>query len=179
MTSISGAILAGGRSVRFGRDKSELIYKGQSFLQHSKDILFTTGLSHIHISHPDYIADQRPGLGPLSGIYSILSFAAAPDSHVVFIPVDMPHITGELISGLVEAPQEQDLITYRGHHMPLRLVNTQEMQKRLEAILSDGSNLSLGYFFDQIERHQILDCDHLNPRIFSNVNTPSDYKALS
>lgn len=92
--AILGAIIAGGRSSRFGSDKAEALVRGRSLLDHACEALVSQiddlvicGRSSTNLrSLPD-----RPvsGLGPLGGLNAALRDALARGfTSVLTVPVD-------------------------------------------------------------------------------------------
>ncbi|QAY77511.1 molybdenum cofactor guanylyltransferase [Sphingosinicella sp. BN140058] len=103
---VLGAILAGGRSTRFGSDKAEARIDGRCLLDHAADALRPqsdelvlcgrtwTGLMAL----PDRPA---PDLGPLGGLNAALHHAHARGFDAVLCaPVDVYPLPGDLRAGL-------------------------------------------------------------------------------
>ncbi len=77
----AGAILAGGRSRRFGMDKARARWNGQTYLGHVVAAMRQAGLRPIYVvggsdaALPEgvtHVADRWPGEGPLGGTISAL-----------------------------------------------------------------------------------------------------------
>ena len=97
-SKILGAVLAGGRSTRFGSDKGEALLKGRSLLSHAIASL-ETECDEIILCAGDRITSEsgivtlsdrpEPGLGPLGGLCAALSYALRHGFDVVLsAPVD-------------------------------------------------------------------------------------------
>jgi molybdopterin-guanine dinucleotide biosynthesis protein A len=101
VTRILGAVLAGGRSSRFGSDKAAAIWDGQRLVDHAAAALAGQVDKVIRIGCSDGVVDlPEAGLGPLGGIAAALDHAAREGfASVVTIGCDMP----SLPEGLVEA----------------------------------------------------------------------------
>ena len=108
---ILGAVLAGGRSSRFGSDKSEALWRGQSLLDHSVAALachceqvVVGGEARSH-SRPGlgFLADRpEPDLGPLGGLCAALEYARNNGFDAVLsAPVDAHPVPDNLI-GLLD-----------------------------------------------------------------------------
>jgi len=104
---ILGAVIAGGRSSRFGSDKAEALLDGKPLIDHAADAL----RGHVDAlalcgrtregwkSLPDL---PRPGLGPLGGIAAALAHAQAHGfASVLTIGCDMPRVPEELMKALI------------------------------------------------------------------------------
>lgn len=105
---LAGAVLAGGQSRRFGRDKARAIYRGRPLIDwsiaalaaHVELLLVSGGDYPPHESVPDV---PEPGLGPLGGLAGALRVAAARGhTHLLTAPCDTPHIPEALLASLVQ-----------------------------------------------------------------------------
>ena len=99
---VLGAVLAGGRSSRFGSDKSVANWNGRSLADHAA-ALIGQHVDRVVMVGPDGIADMPgPGLGPLGGIAGALDFAASEGfTSVLTIGCDMPRAPDDLIAALL------------------------------------------------------------------------------
>ncbi|MBI1176005.1 NTP transferase domain-containing protein [bacterium] len=86
-------ILAGGRSSRMGRDKSQIVVHGRSLLQHVRLVVRRTGIRVRTIRK-----DAVPSCGPLGGMLTGLSKTRA--AWCLFVSCDMPLISAELLAAL-------------------------------------------------------------------------------
>lgn len=102
--SLLGAVLAGGRSSRFGSDKGSATLGDRSLVEHATaairpyvDELVVIGTRYGGL--PDL---PRPGLGPLGGIAAALDHAAARGFRCVLtIGCDMPIVPPILLEALL------------------------------------------------------------------------------
>jgi molybdopterin-guanine dinucleotide biosynthesis protein A len=99
---VLGAVLAGGRSSRFGSDKAAADWRGASLADHASTAIADQVDATILVG-PDRIADlPRPGLGPLGGIGGALAYAARHGyDSVLTIACDMPQLPAGLIETLL------------------------------------------------------------------------------
>ena len=102
---IIGVVLAGGRSSRMGRDKAFLSYTGKSLLDHMITILEQAGINNIYVSG-DFegyrcIPDEECEKGPAYAMAHILT-KLKNDAGVMFIPIDMPFLTPEMLEYLMK-----------------------------------------------------------------------------
>ncbi|HEX7654401.1 MAG TPA: molybdenum cofactor guanylyltransferase [Verrucomicrobiae bacterium] len=103
--SFTAVILAGGRSSRMGRDKSGLLYEGQTWLARQLNVVQAAGASEILVSgRPDrddsrlgfkVLTDVFPDGGPVSGIHAALQAARHPS--VLVLAVDMIGVSAEFL----------------------------------------------------------------------------------
>ncbi|NNC72486.1 MAG: molybdenum cofactor guanylyltransferase [Sphingomonadaceae bacterium] len=104
--TICGAILAGGRSRRFGGDKAEALLDGKRLIDRvaealsgQVDVLVICGREESrHRCLEDW---PEPGLGPLGGLAAALHFAER-ESHdaVLSVGCDIPNLPGTLLDQL-------------------------------------------------------------------------------
>lgn len=120
-TALIGTVLAGGKSLRMGSDKANLLLpSGDRFLQHAIKRLLTVcsqvvvaGRSSDH--HPSeaaldskrcvqFIPDRFPDLGPAGGVATAVQWASQDPNirGLLVIPLDMPGIASDHLSELIE-----------------------------------------------------------------------------
>jgi molybdopterin-guanine dinucleotide biosynthesis protein A len=91
---VEGVILAGGRSLRMGRDKTRLRLGGKSFLRIIRGVVQNAGFPCRVLRR-----DRNPGLGPLGGIETALASTRA--RAVLLLSCDMPFVTEALLRRVV------------------------------------------------------------------------------
>ena len=111
--NILGAVLAGGRSSRFGTDKSEALWKGRSLLRHAiasletecDEVVLCAGNDRAPEPGIVTLPDRpEPGLGPLGGLCAALSHALHHGFDAVLsAPVDV-HPIPEGLADLLGNP---------------------------------------------------------------------------
>jgi molybdopterin-guanine dinucleotide biosynthesis protein A len=103
MMRILGAVLAGGRSSRFGSDKAAADWRGRTLADHAALAIGTHVDAIVHVGGSDGVPDQpRAGLGPLGGIAGALHHAATHGyDSVLTIACDMPRLPADLIEALL------------------------------------------------------------------------------
>ena len=153
----AAAILAGGKSLRMGRDKSLLQIGDKTLLQYVKENLSSTELDEIYISSYHAIADNIPHRGPLSGVHAILKQTQGRHKHLIVVPVDMPCLTSSVIDKLINAPLDKTLVHYNSYIMPFRIAIEERFFKLADNLLRDGRDVSLKYFQTQIKNKLVLD----------------------
>jgi molybdenum cofactor guanylyltransferase len=111
---ITGAVLAGGRSRRMGRDKASIEVGGHTLLGLAVAALRSAGADPVLVVGGDpvgrrvvgvvEVADDHPGEGPLGGILTALRHPAARDADVVVVTsCDLPFADGAAIRSVVDA----------------------------------------------------------------------------
>jgi molybdopterin-guanine dinucleotide biosynthesis protein A len=105
-----GAVLAGGRSSRFGSDKALALHDGRALIDHviaalsrESDSIVIVGRDWPGLAHiPDF---PTAGLGPLGGLCAALHHAAANGfDHVLSAGCDLPSLPANLVASLLPAP---------------------------------------------------------------------------
>ncbi len=111
--TLAVALMAGGKSMRMGRDKARLTGNdGRELWQERLELLRQTGAKEVMIScreDQDYLTqsgvrlvyDRWPGAGPLGGIVSCLDGMEA--DYLLVMAVDLPGMTCEGLAALVAA----------------------------------------------------------------------------
>jgi molybdopterin-guanine dinucleotide biosynthesis protein A len=155
MPRATAAILAGGHARRFGgRDKTQLRVDGRTILDRQCAALDRIGdrillvgyrgpMPRIDPGRPDtvprvVVPDRVDDRGPLGGLDAAL--AAAPDSAVLLLACDLPHVTRDLLEFLVAQLNAVDAVvprTERGYH-PLCAVYAQTCRTAVERRLQQG-----------------------------------------
>jgi molybdopterin-guanine dinucleotide biosynthesis protein A len=108
---VAGAVIAGGRSRRFGRDKAQAELYGASLIDLSLAVL-RAGCAVVAVNGPAELATSRgvpaieddPGLprGPAAGLAGVLVWADLRGyTHVVTAPCDTPRLPPDLVLRLV------------------------------------------------------------------------------
>jgi len=106
LTSLLGAILAGGQARRFGSDKAHAAWRGRRLIDHVADALGgqTTALIVCGREEPGFgcVSDlPSAGLGPLGGLQAALVFAETHGfTHVLSAGVDCPDLPADLATRL-------------------------------------------------------------------------------
>ena len=191
---LTAAILAGGRSTRFGgRDKSALVVDGRTIFdrqvselsQIAGEILLVGGTIQ---SGPrpgvTPIADLIPGCGPLGGVHAALSVARG--ERVIVVACDMPYVSAPFLAYLAglagEAGEFAAVVpqTERGYH-PLCAVYTHAVIAPIERRLAAGHFTMMDLLADV--RLRVVAAREIarfgDPhRLLANVNTPAEHESL-
>ena len=170
--SVLGAILAGGRSSRFGSDKALAVLDGQplieivaSSLSAQCDALVIVGRQHTGY----HCISDRPGpdMGPLAGLAGALAYAAdAGFDQVLSLGADTLGIPTELRATLEPAP------AYVVNQPIIGLWPVAALAL-LDAILASDERHSMRHFVERLGARGIA-----FERPPSNINTPADLEKL-
>ena len=187
---IRGAILAGGGSTRFGgKPKGLAQIGGERILDRLAGVL-TAALGEpplLVANAPDAgrwrpdlrtVADARPGLGALGGIYTAVIESPAP---VVCVAWDMPFVSESLVRALADGLQSSDAVLPQSDGRrgvePLCAGYGPACREAIADSIAAGDLRAIG-FHDRI-RVGILPLDQVRTLadpalLFFNVNTADD-----
>ena len=167
-----GAVLAGGRSSRFGSDKAQALLAGETLIDHALraiaphcDEVAVVGRVHAPVrSLWDW---PSAGLGPLAGLAGALRWAVENGfDQVLTIPVDCAVVPTDLRRILEPAPAVLD-------SQPVLGLWQASVAGELMAVLRDGSDRSVRAFARRIGARSVAGFDP------PNVNTPADLAVLA
>jgi len=115
---ITGVVLAGGRSSRFGSNKALALLHGKPLIKHVADtvasifndcLVVTNTPEQYGFLNMPMVRDRYENMGPLAGIHAALLQITTPRAFVV--ACDMPYLSPELIQYLCTInEQEYDVI---------------------------------------------------------------------
>jgi molybdopterin-guanine dinucleotide biosynthesis protein A len=197
MNPPAGIILAGGRSQRMGTNKALLPLPGQAsetLLAHLISTLAPLCAETLvvardpaqfaHIVLPDdtrLIFDEKPGGGPLMGLYSGLT--AMQSMTALVVAVDMPFVQPALLAFLLAHHQENTLLVpvVGGIPQVLLAIYPRSILPHIEALLAQGKRAPRALLevapVHYIEEAQLRQVDP-QLRSFVGVNTPQDLEGL-
>jgi molybdopterin-guanine dinucleotide biosynthesis protein A len=170
---VLGAILAGGRSSRFGSDKALAMIDGRPMLEHVAERLSgqCDGLVVAGRDWPgiDRVDDRpEPGLGPLGGLAGALAHALDHGFDAVLTSsCDLPALPDDLIA-MLGAP---DAMLQR---QPTIGLWSADQADTLAAYLESGQSRSIRAWAETIKASTIAWGDGL-----ANINTPEDLIAFN
>ena len=187
--SITGIVLAGGRSRRMGTDKSMMMLNGKSLIEYSIDAL--KPLCHnVVISSNNFIydftgcevwPDELPDKAPMVGIYSCLK-RSKTDINII-LSCDMPLISTSMLEYLLANSVNHDItVPIHGDSFiePLCGIYKQSSIAILKKFIDKG-NFRLNECI-RAASHQLVIVDPQLPfyskNLFSNINTPDDFESL-
>jgi molybdopterin-guanine dinucleotide biosynthesis protein A len=181
---ITGVILAGGKSSRFGKNKAFALYQGMPFIQRIlqvmqsvfADVVLVTNTPESYQSLPvKILVDQVPYQGPLGGIVTALE--SSPHPKIFVVACDMPLLNKKVIRDIIErgGRREAAIPVYQGQPEYLLALYSQDLRKAMVTALSNGVR-SL-YEFCKPFSHEIY--LPLTEGASFNVNTPQDLEALA
>jgi molybdenum cofactor guanylyltransferase len=184
--NFSAVILAGGQSLRMGRDKAWLPLEGQPLLARQIEIVRPLAPAEVFISgraDVDYtgfgcpvLADRFPNAGPLAGIAAGLNATSAP--LLLVLAVDMPHLTTEVLRNLLRACASAVGVAPRVNHQiePLAALYPKAAEPVAVDLLKRRER-AVRAFAERCEQAGLITFRDVNAdefRCFANWNSPAD-----
>lgn len=181
----TGVVLAGGRSLRMGRDKALIEIGGRKLIDHALDILDPHASELLVIGEPEkygfvgpfVIADEWPGKGPLGGLATALRYAS--NDHLLVIGCDLPALNArffELLKANLGHLTDAVVPRHEGLIEPLAASyhrNAQPAFRRCVELdvlkMSDALSQVRTSFVEVIPGHDGWPAD-----LFRNINAPTD-----
>lgn len=186
MRDVSCAILAGGASSRFGRDKAfveigheTLIERVASRLGQVTDDLFVVGnnLSRFNHLRLRLVQDLVDGMASLGGIYTALD--AARHSHVFVAGCDMPFLDLNLVRYMFLLAPDYDVVLpcVRGEAEPTHAIYGKVCAQPIGELIRAGERKIIT-FLPQVRVREVREDEIaiFDPQFLSffNLNTPED-----
>jgi molybdopterin-guanine dinucleotide biosynthesis protein A len=185
-STITAAILAGGKSLRMGRDKALMKLDGRPFVSHvattlqevfDQVILVANDPSAYEFLGLESIEDVYRDCGPLGGIHSALVRAGGAD---IFVSAcDTPFVTRDLVRYIVgfDSNALARIPSFKQQLHPLCGIYTQNC---LPAIVErlESRRLRVVDFVESIHAAVIPispDLPFYREDLFANFNTPEDF----
>lgn len=185
--TFSSAILAGGKSSRFGEDKGLTTFRDAPLVTRVIDVFKEMKLPTFIVANNDkyqsfglpVYADQHREIGPLGGLHTALKNAGT--THCFCAACDMPFLDKRLFESLRKYSDFEAVVPrYRGKPEPLLgLYKTQALSKIENLIKLKKYKMS-----EVIEHlaHHWLDIDEntvfYHRNLFANINSREDWRRL-
>jgi molybdenum cofactor guanylyltransferase len=188
--NIACAILAGGRSIRMGKDKAVLTLGDRSLINHVYDkarrvfdrvIILSNHHNHFEEIDAPVLPDVLPIKGSIVGVVSALIYTSAP--YVCVLACDMPNLSEQALAYMANEVHGEDVIiprTVYGYE-PLHAIYSRSCISPF--LTSIGRNrLKVGSVFPYVSVRELRDeAPFLQDGrlVFTNINTQEDLLAAS
>ena len=180
-------IIAGGKSSRFGEDKTLFAYEGKPLIEHVLDavreqfnditIIASNGDKFSYLGLP-ILPDAVEGYGPTGAVYTALKACGENERAFVF-PSDTPDLNPDLIEYMRDIAPVYDVIVpwFDSHYQPLHAIYSTSCLPSFEAMIAKGERQLIA-FYNDVELRIVNDEEILyfdDPQlIFRNVNYKED-----
>ncbi len=186
MQSVTGILLAGGRSSRMGEDKALIELAGESVIARIlRQLRDCCDDAYIVGDRPDrfidlparVLPDDRPGLGAIGGIATGLRVAG--EGIVVCVACDMPFVDADLMRLLIGAVGSADgaiVETPRGYEPLCAAYRADILDRLLDMIREDelaAQSIARRMDLTSVDEAALVAAGMDSRRLF-NMNTPDD-----
>lgn len=190
---VAGAVLAGGKSRRYGRNKALEVFQGERLIDRVVGALrafcdpvmvVANDLSLYSDVRATLVRDIVPFQGPLGGVYSALLFS--PHDWVLIKATDMPFLVPELIAMMLERKEGYDVVVpvldelyepllalYSRRCIPSIATLMSGEQRKITALYKLYKKIKVRILRE--EDWRLVDPEGMS---FKNVNTPADWENL-
>lgn len=187
---ITGAVLAGGKSLRYGRNKSLEVFEGRRLIDRIAEsirafcapvFIVANDLSPYYDVDATLVRDIIAHQGPLGGIFTALLFS--PNEWVFAKATDMPFLVPALVEMMLECRDGFDVVVpvSRGLHEPLFALYHRRCTPAVGQALEQGEKKIVS-FYGKMRVHALAEEQwrRADPEglSFLNVNTPEDMEKL-
>ncbi len=185
---VTGVVLAGGRSRRYGRNKALVPFDGVPLIERvvsileqvfHKVILSANELDAYRYLGLPIISDVYSGVGPLAGVHASLS--ALSDTSGFFVACDMPFLNPTLIRHMARLfPNAEAVVPRVGSNVePLHAVYRKGCIDAVERAIQRGERGIVSFYPDirirYVEESEIRVFEP-NLDAFVNVNRPDELR---
>jgi molybdopterin-guanine dinucleotide biosynthesis protein A len=191
ISGVSGIILAGGKSRRYGENKALVKINGIPLIKRVLGVMETLFSSIILITNtPETYSflnlpmfeDKIKGLGPLGGIYTGLDVIS--EKAGFFVACDMPFLNPDLIRYQVTARQGYDVVvpTFSGKFEALHALYTQNCLPEIGRMIYAGVYQTIRLFRSVSVRYvEEGEIRRFDPELksFSNINKPEELRKMA
>lgn len=188
---ITGAVLAGGKSLRFGSNKAFQQLRGRRFIDWAVNslrpfcdpVMLVVGEIEPYLdAEAVLVRDIIPHQGPLGGIYTALLFS--PAEWVFVKATDMPFLVPQLASLIIGAKEGFDAVVpmVQDFYEPLLAIYNRRCLPAVLRHLREPDKHQVIGIYRHIRLRTISEAEwrKVDPDAisFKNVNTPSDLAEL-
>lgn len=179
---LHGLLLAGGKSRRMGTDKAELVVQDGLTLRERGIQLLQTVTHDVHLSiaaddtttySVPTLTDRRANAGPLAGLDA--AFARAPDAAWLVLACDLPFLTEDILTELVNARDPEAgatcfLSRFDSKPEPLCTIYEPSAAANLQNLLDEDVRCARKFLFS-LERKEL---ELPEAAALDNCNRPED-----
>jgi molybdopterin-guanine dinucleotide biosynthesis protein A len=184
-TTVTGIILAGGKSSRMGEDKGFLKLNGKTFMAYIiaalkpivGDIVIVSNNSDYDVFKLKRVADTMEDSGPLAGLYAGLLHSETENN--IVLSCDVPLINTSVLKKLIEGfTSEVEVIQFesQGKKMPLVAMYKRHCMHPILELLQTGER-RLQFAADQL-KIKTIQLNQESEKTVRNINTVRELKKL-
>ncbi len=186
LIGVTGVILAGGKSSRFGRNKAFVEIDGTRLIERVARlmgsifkrliIISNTPREYSYLQLPVYV-DLIKGLGPIGGIYTGLE--VIEDDAGFFVACDMPFINEGLVRYIIDVRDDFDAVVPRINRLtePLHALYSKSCLPAVRKLIRSG-NFQTAKSYEKIRVRFVeeMEIRAFDPMLksFMNINRPDE-----
>lgn len=186
--TVTGIVLAGGRSTRMGQDKAMLPFVGETMIARAVRVVRNVADEVVVVTRPGcsyaglpgrMVHDAAEDLGPLAGIAAGL--AASNSDLNLIVACDMPLVRPAVLRRLLELRGDADVCVavVQGHASPLCAVYRASVGAVAKQLLASGER-RVTTLLDRVQTKRVDAAvfRDLDPDLetFLNCNTPDEFE---
>lgn len=184
--SLTGIILAGGKSERMGADKGLMEWKGKRLVEYSvhalrpicdRIIICTNndGYSYLGLS---IVKDKYTGIGPIGGLHAGL--IVSDTDHNIVLSCDMPLVDQDVIELLLTNVLDFQAVVpvIKGHQIGVCAYYHKSVLETLESEIKNNF-FKLKLFLQKLRVREILIQDAALQYKLQNINSMEDFRKLT
>lgn len=181
---LTGVVLAGGKSSRFGLNKALSNFRGESFIQNTintiqpyvQELVVSGYYAEYNKLNVRILKDEYESVGPLGGIYTALNYCKTP--WLLVLTCDMPFMDSQIIEHLLNSHSDKLLIGWSCNlgKGVFPLLIAKEVLPDLK-LLIENNHLKVKKLL-QFEYSKTLLIPDKWSNFFSNINTQEEYKLI-
>jgi molybdopterin-guanine dinucleotide biosynthesis protein A len=180
----SAVLLAGGKSLRMGRDKALLEIDGERLWRRqlatlqklSPEQLMLSGPRREGWSEDEIVSDEVVDAGPLAGVAAALQKCTTP--HLVVLAVDLPKMTADFLRSLLALCAENRGAVARTTEgfEPLAAVYPVRCAALAAAALQSDNFSMQNFVREAMKLHLLVEhrISAVDAPLFTNLNTPAE-----
>lgn len=185
--NIGIGILAGGKSSRMGVDKSQLIYKNNTFLNNLieefkefKTIVSINKKIDLNNKNITLVEDEYKNIGPIGGILEILK--ASDQKYNFIVGVDMQNVNLEIMEYIYQFISSDyniySIKTSEGLN-PLGAIYSKDLIPELEKRILNGDYKLMNLLREDYSKIIDLKYTSFRDELYYNINNKNDYSKLT
>lgn len=188
---LTGAVLAGGKSRRYGRNKAFEIFQGRRLVDRSVEslrpfcdpvLLVANDLQLYFDVEANLVQDILMHQGPLGGVYTALLFS--PHDWVFVKATDMPFLISGLPTMMLNFLEGFDVVVpvCKGLYEPLLALYSRRCIPSVASALGSGKRQVIS-FYEKVRIREVSEelWRSVDPQglSFRNINSPGDLEGMT
>lgn len=187
---VTGILLAGGKSSRFGSNKALTIFNGQPLINYGlsllrevcSNIIISSNTKQLeHLGFP-VVSDEIKGIGPMGGIYACLK--QSKSSHNIVISCDTPFLNTGLLKYILKHKKGFEVVipeTEDGFLEPLAAYYHSDIHMVMKDLIL-AEKYKMQFLMDLAPTLRLpigKNLEFYDTNLFYNINWPEDLNKIN